>query len=143
MILSPSDLLLSFATAQLHGKRDVREEIYKFVDIINDIGGHNNFAFDKDFVLKSFLVLCADISSIKFKASNFDKTNMQIIHERWEDLTKAIELAVKFINDYGFNKTNFASNNSLIPIAHYILEKNNEPKNYEKDRDSMIHWFIS
>ena len=143
MVLNPSDLLLSFATAQLHGGRDVREEIYKFVDSINDIGGKENFAFDKDFVLKAFLVLCDEIDSIKFRATNFSKKNMQKIDEHWGDLTKAIELAVNFINDYGFNKTNFASNNSLIPIAHYILKKNNEPKNYEKDRDSMIHWFIS
>lgn len=143
MVLNPSDLLLSFATAQLHGGRDVREEIYKFVDSINDIGGKENFAFDKDFVLKAFLVLCDEIDSIKFRATSFSKKNMQKIDEHWEDLTKAIELAVNFINDYGFNKTNFASNNSLIPIAHYILKKNNEPKNYEKDRDSMIHWFIA
>ncbi len=139
-VLNPSDLLLSFATAQLHGKRNVREEIYNFVDLINDIGGHDNFAFSKDFVLKAFFVMCDEIDSIQFKPSNFNKGNMQILDSHWTDLTEAIQLAVELIDSSGFNKTNFAANNALIPIAHYIY---NNRKNYFQDRDKMIHWFIA
>ena len=53
-ILSYSDLLLSIATAQWETK-DAREEIISFVDEINSIG--DGFNFNKDFVLKSCLVL--------------------------------------------------------------------------------------
>ena len=143
MVLSPSDLLLSFATAQLHGKRDVREEIYKFVDLINDIGGRGNFAFDKDFVLKAFLVICDEIDSIKFKASNFNKQNMEKIDKNWDKLTTAIISAIRLIDAYGFNKENFSSNNSLIPIAHYMYEKQNNQPISDEDEKSMIHWFIA
>jgi len=61
--LNYSDLLLSIATAQWSSK-DAREEITTFVDEINNIG--EGFEFDKDFVLKSCLVL-SDISDIAFK----------------------------------------------------------------------------
>lgn len=77
--LSYSDLLLSIATAQWD-KRDAREEIIKFVDEINGIG--KGFTFNKDFVLKTCLVLC-DFSDIRFKVDNFNAQNMAIIQNNW------------------------------------------------------------
>lgn len=47
-------MLLSIATTQWKDK-DAREEIGSFVDEINEIG--DGFNFNKDFVLKSCLVL--------------------------------------------------------------------------------------
>ena len=82
-ILSYSDLLLSIATAQWEEK-DAREEIIKFVDEINDIG--NGFNFNKDFVLKSSLVI-NDFSDFAFKVDNFNKANMLKIERNWENLT--------------------------------------------------------
>ena len=119
VVLSYSDLLLSFATAQLHGVQDFRGDIYNFVDDINDIGGSDNFAFDKDFVLKAILVLC-DLD-IKFRTKNFNNKNMPAIHDRFDKVTEAIHRAVSLISSYGFNKTNIVSANALIPIAYYIL----------------------
>ncbi|MCZ7401356.1 MAG: DUF262 domain-containing protein [Candidatus Methanoperedens sp.] len=63
--LNYSDLLLSIATAQWKTK-DAREEITSFVDEINRIG--EGFEFNKDFVLKSCLVL-SDLD-IAFKVDN-------------------------------------------------------------------------
>ena len=72
--LSYSDLLLSIATAQWK-KLDASKVIHEFVDKINDIG--KGFNFNKDFVLKSCLVL-ADIKDIKFKVDNFSSENMSV-----------------------------------------------------------------
>jgi len=52
--------------------------IHEFVDEINAIG--EGFAFNKDFVLKSCLVL-ADFNDIKFKVDNFTKENMVAIEK--------------------------------------------------------------
>lgn len=143
MVLNPSDLFLSFATANIGDGRNLREEIYKFVDVLNNIGGIENFAIDKDFVLKALLVLSTEIKSIKFKASNFDKNNMSVIGKNLDKINRAIELAVLLIDEYGFSGKDFKSNNSIIPLAHYIFNKDNAPENYAKDKPAMIHWFIA
>lgn len=143
LVLSYSDLLLSFATAQLNDIQDFRGDIYKFVEHINDIGGTHNFAFDKDFVLKAILVLCDDIPkmTIKFKTGNFKRENMLAIHDRWYDVTEAIKQAVGLISSYGFNKTNMVSSNAVIPIAYYILKKGNNSTLDENDK-KIIHWWF-
>ncbi|MBQ3442868.1 MAG: DUF262 domain-containing protein [Selenomonadaceae bacterium] len=141
LVLSHSDLLLSFATAQLHGVQDFRGDIYNFVDkVLNNIGGSNNFAFDKDFVLKAILVL-SDLN-VKFNPDNFKRDNMLTIHDRWYDVTEAIEQAVGLISSYGFNKTNMVSANVVIPIAYYILKKGNNSALDENDRKIIRRWFV-
>lgn len=140
--LNKSDLLLSFATAQLHELRNVRKDINDCVKKINNIGGFKNFAFDKDFVFKAFLILCDSADDkFKFKRTDFNKKKMLEIHNRWNEMTKAIELAVELIASYGFNKENIVSTNVFIPIAHYILKKGNNPKLYKDDKN-IIRWFI-
>jgi len=119
-ILTYSDLLLSIATAQWKHK-DAREEINNFVDRINKIG--NGFNFNKDFVLKSCLVL-NDFSDIAFKVDNFNKSNMLKIEENWENVSDAVKLAVKLIATFGYNRDNLTSNNSIIPIAYYLYKIN-------------------
>ena len=140
LVLSHSDLLLSFATAQLQGIQDFRGDIYNFVDDINDIGGSDNFAFDKDFVLKAILFLC-DLN-VKFRADNFNRENMLAIHNHWYKATEAIKQAVGLISSYGFDKTNIVSANAVIPIAYYIFKKNNNPALYKKDENIIRQWFI-
>lgn len=142
--LSYSDLLLSFATAQWE-KRDAREEINQFVDEINDIG--NGFQISKDLVLKACLVLC-DFSDISFKVDNFNKTNMLLIEERWEELKAVIRSAVSFIASLGFSRENLTSNNVIIPIAYYLQTIGNpvhysESKAYEKDRLLVKKWLVA
>ena len=116
--LSYSDMLLSIATAQWTSK-DAREEITTFVDEINNIG--EGFEFDKDFVLKNCLVL-TDISDIAFKVNNFSKKNMGIIEKKWEDIEKAIKMAVELVSSFGYGSKTLTSANALIPIAYYILK---------------------
>jgi uncharacterized protein with ParB-like and HNH nuclease domain len=141
--LSYSDLLLSIATAQWKSK-DARQEITKFVDELNQIG--NGFRFDKDFVLKACLVLC-DFKDIAFKVDNFNTETMRKIEVNWDDVKKAIRLSVNLVSSFGYNQDTLTSNNAIIPIAYYLLKKENphnyvQSKNYQVDRKIVKEWLI-
>lgn len=141
--LSYSDLLLSIATAQWK-QRDAREEITNFVDEINRIG--DGFLFNKDFVLKTCLVL-SDFKNIEFKAANFNTSNMRDVEEHWEKITKAIKIAVNLVYSFGYTHQTLTSNYAIIPIAYYIFKKDN-PENfvlssrYKNDRTLIREWLI-
>jgi uncharacterized protein with ParB-like and HNH nuclease domain len=139
--LSHSDLLLSIASANWQEK-DARDEITKFVSEIENMG--NGFAFNKDFVLKTCLVLC-DFADIAFKVDNFNKSNMLTIEKRWEEITEAIRLTVALIAAFGYDRETLTSNNALIPIAYYLLKKENpsnfvQSSRYQGDREKILKW---
>ena len=139
--LSHSDLLLSIASANWREK-DAREEITKFVTEIENMG--NGFAFNKDFVLKSCLVLC-DFADIAFKVDNFNKSNMLTIEKKWEEITQAIRLTVALIAAFGYDRETLTSNNALIPIAYYLLKKEIpanfvQSSRYQEDREKIQKW---
>ena len=113
--LNYSDLLLSVATAQWQ-TRNAREEITNFVDQLNSIG--NGFDVNKDFILKSCLVL-SDMD-IRFKVDNFTHENMLKIEGNWVELTKAIEASVNLVSSFGYQKETLTSNFALIPIALFL-----------------------
>lgn len=139
--LSYSDLLLSIATAQW-SSLNARESIIDVVDKVNSIG--NGFNIDKDFILKSSLVL-ADIKDIAFKVKNFNKENMETIEGKWNELTDSIIIAFQLINKFGYDRDTLTSNNSIIPIAYYIyVNKLNssfiESKQFRQDRENIKNW---
>lgn len=139
--LSYSDLLLSIATAQW-SSLNARESIIDVVDKVNSIG--NGFNIDKDFILKSALVL-ADIKDIAFKVKNFNKENMETIENKWNELTDSIILAFQLINKFGYDRDTLTSNNAIIPIAYYIyFNKLNssfiESKQFREDRENIKNW---
>lgn len=139
--LSYSDLLLSIATAQWKEK-DAREIIHDFVDEINRIG--DGFDFNKDFVLKSCLVL-ADFKDIKFKVDNFTKSNMKVIEENWNKTAASITSAIELVSKYGYNRKNLTTTNAIIPIAYFIYKNDLEDKilhssTHEDDRKSINLW---
>jgi len=113
--LAYSDLLLSIASSQW--TTDAREEIIGLVNDINEIG--NRFSVDKDLVLKSSLVL-AEIPSVIFRVSNFNKANMRKIETKWEAIKKSLLLAFELISSLGYQSENLPSNNAVIPIAFYL-----------------------
>ena len=113
---SYSDLLLSFATAQWQ-QRDAREELNKFMDEVNMIG--RGFNVGKDIILKACLVL-SGFTDISFKVDNFNRSNMLVIEQNWDELTTAFRMAVELISSFGFSRENITSNNLIIPIAYYI-----------------------
>jgi uncharacterized protein with ParB-like and HNH nuclease domain len=139
--LSYSDLLLSIATARWKTK-DAREEITRFVDDLNQMG--DGFRFDKDLVMKSCLVL-SDISDIAFKGDNFNLSNMEKIEEKWEEIKKAIRIAVDLIANFGYNFQTLTAGYAVIPIAYYILKNGKEPNiidsnHYRLDRERIKKW---
>ncbi|NBW71743.1 MAG: DUF262 domain-containing protein [Flavobacteriia bacterium] len=142
-VLSYSDLLLSIATAQWEEK-DAREEIIKFVDEVNDIG--DGFNFNKDFVLKSSLVI-NEFSDFAFKVDNFNKTNMLKIEKNWDAITNSIRIAVNLVSSFGYNRETLTSNNSIIPIAYYLYKigatesYTTSTKNL-KDKEKIKKWLI-
>jgi len=141
--LSYSDLLLSIATAQWK-KLDARKVIHEFVDKINDIG--KGFNFNKDFVLKSCLVL-ADIKDIKFKVDNFSSDNMAVIESQWEGIAEAITLAIRLAAHFGFDEKTLTSTNAIIPIAYFLKTKQiNESvlhaKGHATNRANIKQWLI-
>lgn len=141
--LSYSDLLLSIATASWKTK-DARETITSFVDELNNIG--EGFDFDKDFVLKTSLVLC-DFSDIAFKVDNFNSANMLKIENEWDKIEDALRLAVYCVESFGYNYKSLTSNYVLIPIAYYLYKKGN-PKDfvtsiYNLDERKQMHRFVA
>ena len=141
--LSYSDLLLSIATAQWKEK-DAREIIHKFVDHINSIDPGYNFS--KDLVLKSCLVL-SDLKDIKFKVDNFSSENMSKIEKDWDEIAKAIDLAIQLVSMFGFSDKTLTSYNALIPIA-YFIKKNKlgdellHSSTHSQNRKKIKEWLI-
>lgn len=142
--LSYSDLLLSFATAQWQ-QRDAREELNKFMDEVNMIG--RGFNVGKDIILKACLVL-SGFTDISFKVDNFNRSNLLVIEQNWDELTTAFRMAVELISSFGFSRENITSNNLIIPIAYYIKSIGNPSNfiassNYAEDRRLLKKWFIA
>lgn len=142
--LSYSDLLLSIATAQWKDK-DAKEEITNFVDEINNM--KEGFNFDKDFVLKSCLVL-SDITEIAFKVDNFNTNNMHKIENNWDAIEISLRIAVELVSSFGYNEQNLTSANAIIPIAYYIQKKGNPEgfilsQTYKDDREKIRKWFVA
>jgi len=141
MVLSYSDLLLSVATAQWTD-RDARDTIHGLVDDLNAIG--NGFAFSKDLVLKTGLVLL-DKGDIRFHVDNFDRTTMAELDKRWDEIDRVLRSAAKLLADFGFSTPTLTANSVLIPIAYY-LHRRGVPDNYltapahAADRDAIKRW---
>lgn len=119
--LSFSDLLMSIASANWK-KIDARTEIESIVNEIYGIG-RPGFIIDKDFVLKTCLVLFVD--NIKFQLKNFTYENVQIFEANWDKIRKSIVAAFTLFEKLGFNNSTFRAKNAAIPVIYYIYYKDN------------------
>lgn len=142
--LSYSDLLLSIASAQWNS--DAREAIYGLVDELNGQG--ERFEFDKDFVLKSALVL-SDLSDIRFSVDNFGKKNTDAIESGWEqNVRRPLLLAAEFAEALGYSGKTLTSANALIPVAYYLRKLGcpagfcSAPK-YAQHRTTVRKWLVA
>ena len=143
--LNYSDLLLSIATAQWGEKRDAREEINNLVDELNKMG--DGFDLDKDFVLKAALYLTKEIKNIRFKVDNFKKENMDLIEENWDNIANSLDITLKLLKSFGYNKDNLSAYTPVLPVALYILENNIDYKiinhsSFSEDRKLIKEWII-
>jgi hypothetical protein len=101
-------------------KSNAREEIYGFVDYLNTgLSRRNNF--DKDFILKTALVLC-DLP-VQYIARNFNIENLSLIEQRWERIKDAIQRGVELVNGFGIDRDTLTSVNALIPIIYYLYHR--------------------
>lgn len=141
--LSKSDLLLSMVTLNWQGM-NAREEIFGFLDHVNaELTRKNDF--DKDFIMKSCLVL-SDLPVV-YKVQHFNVNNLEIIRQKWDDIKSAIERGVDLANSFGIDEHNLTSVNALIPIL-YFMYKNPSitfqgSTNYERNNKNIIRrWLI-
>ena len=118
--LSFSDLLMSIASANWK-KIDARKEIDSIVTEIYGIG-RPGFLIDKDFVLKTCLVLFVD--NIRFQLKNFTYENVQLFETNWDKIKKSIIAAFTLFEKLGFNNSTFRAKNAAIPVIYYIYHKN-------------------
>ena len=142
--LSYSDLLLSIATASWRSV-NARQEIHGFVDELNSI--NDELTFDKDFVLKSCLVL-SDIPDIKFKVDNFNSENMALIESKWPKIKTALRSAANLIHGFGYNDKSLISGNAVIPIAYYLYRRDVDHRylshtSFAGDRNAIRKWLAT
>ena len=116
--LSKSDLLLSMVTSKWDGM-NARDEIFSFVDMVNaDLTRKNDF--DKDFIMKSCLVL-TDLPVV-YKVQNFNNANLELIRRDWPAIKSAVKRGVDLVNSFGIDRDNLTSVNALIPIIYFFLK---------------------
>ena len=134
--LSFSDLLMSISTANWQ-KYDARKEIKDVIDQVRDNGG---FEIDKDFVLKTCLVLMVD--NIKFQLKNFTQDNVQLFENNWPRIKKCIVSAFKLFKKLGFDDRSFRAKRAAIPVIYYIFYNNLENQifkpTFDKDDQKAI-----
>lgn len=139
--LSFSDLLMSIASANWKNI-DARKEIESVVTAVYGIG-RPGFLIDKDFVLKTCLVLFVD--NIKFKIRNFTFENVRIFETNWDKVKKSIIAAFTLFEELGFNNSTFRAKNAAIPVIYYIYTNNLYDSitkvTYDKDdRKAIAKW---
>ena len=142
-LLSHSDMLLSIAVAQWK-EHNAREEIHALVDELNSIG--TRFTFSKDLVLKAGLML-SDIGSVGFKVDNFNRENMDVFEDNWNDIKRALTLTVQLVSSFGFSGQNLSAHNAILPIAYYLYLKDPgdaylRHRCFEEDRREIREWLI-
>jgi len=120
-------------------KKDARREIHGLVDSVRDQG----FSISKDFILKVFLYLHS--KDIKFKVTNFSKSNAEDFEKEWDRIRDAILASFDFAKSLGFTDSTLTSKNALIPIIYYIyhrrIYKNFHTRvEYASDREIMSKW---
>lgn len=138
--LNFSDLLMSITTA--NWTLDARKEI---PDVVNKVFaiGNPNFLINKDFVLKTCLVLFSD--NIKFQVKNFNQSQVLVFEENWDRIKKSIIEAFTLLANWGFNNSSVRAKNAVIPIIYFIYQKhieddiNNKAK-FLDEKKEMRKW---
>lgn len=141
--LSYSDLLLSMATNQW-STLDAREEVRSLVQQMN-AGGARDFAFSKDFVLKTALMVAG--VDLRFKVSNFTQSNMAKVEAEWDRTRQALLRAATLLDRAGFSSRSLTAHSVVIPIAYYLARRDLsdsylESTNDAPDRARLIQWVV-
>lgn len=121
--LEKSDLLFSL----LNATWDVADK--QMEELLDDLNRHG-FAFDRDFVLKTCLVLLDQ--GAQYEVSKFRKPGVrEAIEQQWDDLSDSIRAMIDFVRSKTFIQCDKAlpSSLALIPL---IYVKHHYPKAWAK-----------
>lgn len=135
-ILSKSDLMFSLIKLNWEDAED------EFEDLLNTMNGQGAFYFDKDFILKTSLVLIgkgAKYEIKKFKGKAGEK-NLENIKTNWQKMVESFYWLKDFL-DYSRITSNatLPSYNVLIPIIYFAYIHNNK-SNSPKVKYNMQSW---
>ncbi|MDA8405241.1 MAG: DUF262 domain-containing protein [Deltaproteobacteria bacterium] len=131
--LSKSDLMFSLMKL----KWDEAEE--EFEDLLNDVNGQNVFAFDKDFVLKTSLVILD--KKARYEVKKFKGTDgLESIKSRWHKIVLSFNWLRDFL-DYAriTSQSVLPSYNALIPILYFVYTYDCKPS-APKMKQNMQTW---
>jgi uncharacterized protein with ParB-like and HNH nuclease domain len=137
--LTKSDLLLSMATNQWSNEPGAREEVRNLVLELNG----RDFAFNKDFVLKSALMMVG--ADVRFQVSSITHANIAKIEEAWPRIRSALLLAADFLRQSGFSSRTLTANNAAAVIAYWFFKIEGdysflESSHTAADRSRMVSW---
>lgn len=142
--LSFADLLMSIITASWeidHSNRGAREELDEVVRQVRELG----FEIDKDFVLKTCLVLIS--TNIRFELKNFGAVTIANIKTEWSKITLSIKASFELIKSFSFNNVSLRAKNSVIPVIYYLyiteyfteINKDNKHKGNKELIKNYLH----
>jgi hypothetical protein len=135
-VLGKSDLMFSLI------KLNWEEAEEEFEDLLDILNNNDSFKFDKDFILKSALVIIekkAQYRVEKFKGKEGEKNLKSIMHN-WERIQKSF----KFLDDFlAYTRITsgsmLPSYNALIPIVYYAYLYDSKIKS-PKVKQNMQTW---
>lgn len=118
--LSKSDLLFSLLTAEW-SDADLNMQ-----DFLTDLNNNGQFSFDRDFVLKTCLVLLGKAARYEVEKFRDETTRKQIV-ERWDEITDAIRDVRDFIvsKTYIRDDAGLPSYMPVIPLIFWRFHRRN------------------
>lgn len=132
--LSFSDLLMSIAVA--NWKKDARQQIDDLVNAVR-FGNDMEYSIDRDFVLKTCLMLTG--KDVRFKVQNFNKEKIDQIEQEWDEIKQCITATFKLIRSLGLNDASLRAKNAAIPIAFYLYHKGRDSEGGKKGLYTTIN----
>lgn len=143
-----SDLLMSIMSANWEDARDRVDEI------VNLIRTEFGFSVDRDLVMKA-AVMITD-ADVRFRARNFDASNVAKIRAAWDEIRDAIVESFRMISSFGLNDASLRAKNAILPIAYYLFHKGrdeatgsgrlsttiNKPIAHQSERMKMRQWLL-
>ena len=130
--LSKSDLMFSLLTAEWE---EIEEDLTNFLEELNG----RAFAFSRDFVLKTSLILIG--AGAKYDVMKFRKEeNLRKLQDNWEEIKKSIKEIKDFLCKYTFIRDDKAlpSYLALIPLIYLNYKYPKKWKN--SDKEILAKW---
>ncbi len=130
--LSKSDLMFSLLTANWE---EIEEDLTDFLEELNG----NSFAFERDFVLKTSLILIG--AGAKYDVMKFKKNeNLKKIKDNWDKIKKSIKEVKDFLCKYTFIRDDKAlpSYLALIPLIYFNYKYPEKWK--EAKKEELAKW---